>query len=169
MHLHWKYRQLVKIFVERKSFPQVKDIAISVEAESGGVLVSVDKTTKGYAIIVYSGKNYQRPNAFRPKSLLTRRQALARSIELQRRSIMFQSCEKKFEKLKSELEDMKAVEEIDKETLYSRVDNASDDDEELEEDEVEESYLETYESCSEHGTSWRGVWKEQLDSIHQRL
>lgn len=87
MHLHWKYRELVKIIVRGKSFSQVKHIAISLEAESGGVLVSLDKTTKGYAIIVYRGKNYQRPHALKPKNLLTRRQALARSIELQRREV----------------------------------------------------------------------------------
>lgn len=88
MHLHWKYRELVKIIVDRKKFPQVKHIAVSLEAESGGVLVSVEKITKGYAIIVYRGKNYQRPSKFRPKNLLTKRQALARSIELQRREVM---------------------------------------------------------------------------------
>lgn len=87
MHLHWKYRELVKIMVERKSFAQVKHVAISLEAESGGVLVSVDKTTKGYAIIVYRGKNYERPTAVRPRNLLTRRKALARAIELQRREV----------------------------------------------------------------------------------
>lgn len=91
MHLHWKYRELVKIFVERRSFPQVKHIAISLEAESGGVLVSVDKTANGYVIIVYRGKNYLPPSAFRPKNLLTRRQALARSIELQRREVIMTS------------------------------------------------------------------------------
>jgi hypothetical protein len=74
----------VKIIVERKGIAQVKHIAISLEAESGGVLVSVDRTTKGYAIIVYRGKNYMRPQAMRPENLLTRRQALARSVELQR-------------------------------------------------------------------------------------
>lgn len=52
MHLHWKYRELVKILVKRESLAQVKHIAISLEAESGGVLVSLDKTTKGCAIIV---------------------------------------------------------------------------------------------------------------------
>lgn len=88
MHLHWKYRELVKIIVDGKRFAQVKHIAISLEAESGGVLVSLDKTTKGYAIIIYRGKNYERPRAIRPKNLLTRRQALARSIELQRREVI---------------------------------------------------------------------------------
>lgn len=89
MHLHWKYRELVKIIVKGKSFAQVKQIAISLEAESGGVLVSLDKTPKGTAIIVYRGKNYVRPLKLRPQNLLTRRQALARSVELQRREVPF--------------------------------------------------------------------------------
>ncbi|KAL3535606.1 hypothetical protein ACH5RR_004067 [Cinchona calisaya] len=59
----------------------------------------------------------------------------------------------KIEKLKSELEDMKAVEEIDEETLYSRVDNASNDDQELEEDEDKEAYHKTHEISSENGTT----------------
>lgn len=87
MHLHWKYRELVKIMVERKTFAQVRHIALSLEAESGGVLVSVDRTPKGHTILVYRGKNYRPPLAFRPKNLLTKRQAFARSIELQRREV----------------------------------------------------------------------------------
>lgn len=87
MHLHWKYRELVKIIVKGKSFPQVKHIAISLEAESGGVLVSLDKNVKGYAIIVYRGKNYVRPSKLKPENLLTKRQALARSVELQRHEV----------------------------------------------------------------------------------
>lgn len=87
MHLHWKYRELVKIIVNGKNSAQVKHIAISLEAESGGVLVSVDKTPKGYVIIVYRGKNYLPPSALKPKNLLSRRKALARSIELQRREV----------------------------------------------------------------------------------
>lgn len=148
MHLHWKYRELVKIMVKRKSLPHVKHIAISLEAESGGVLVSVDKTFKGYAIIIYRGKNYQPPDAFRPKNLLTRRQALARATELQRREALkhhVSELQVKIEKLKSELEDVKMVEEIDEKTLYSRLDDASNDDDVdfLEEDEGEEECLET--------------------------
>lgn len=89
MHLHWKFRELVKIIVRGKTLQQVKHIAISLEAESDGVVISLDKTTKGYAVIVYRGKNYTRPDALRPKNMLTRRQALARSIELQRREVTF--------------------------------------------------------------------------------
>lgn len=90
MHLHWKYRELVKLIVKRKNLSQVRHIAVSLEAESGGVLVSVDKTAEGYVIIVYRGKNYQSPVTFRPRNLLTKRQALARSVELQRREVI--SC-----------------------------------------------------------------------------
>jgi RNA-binding protein YhbY len=87
IHLNWKHKELVKVIVKRKSFPQVKHIAISLEAESGGVLISLDKTTKGYAIILYRGKNYRRPHILRPKNLLTSKKALERSIELQRRQV----------------------------------------------------------------------------------
>ncbi|KAG9140956.1 hypothetical protein Leryth_010465, partial [Lithospermum erythrorhizon] len=131
MHLHWKYRELVKIIVERKNLAQVKHVAISLEAESGGVLVSVEKTSKGHAIIIYRGKNYQRPNEFKPKNLLTKREALARSIELQRREALKHhvlELQDKMEKLKAELDELKNVEEIDEATLNSRIDNASDDD-----------------------------------------
>jgi len=87
MHLHWKYRELVKVIVKAKTFAQVKNVALALEAESGGVLVSVDKISKGFAVIVYRGKDYQRPPTLRPKNLLTKRKALARSIEIQRREV----------------------------------------------------------------------------------
>ncbi|XP_017252946.1 CRM-domain containing factor CFM3, chloroplastic/mitochondrial [Daucus carota subsp. sativus] len=160
MHLHWKYRELVKIIVDGKRFAQVKHIAIALEAESGGVLVSVDRTTKGYAIIVYRGKNYRRPSAVRPKNLLTRRQALARSIELQRREALkhhITELQAKIKKLKLELEDMTVVNRISEDTFYSRVDNASDsdedDDDSMQEDDDEEAYLEVYDSGDEDGKS----------------
>jgi len=91
MHLHWKYRDLVKIILKAKTFEQVKKIALALEAESGGVLVSVDKISKGYSIIVFRGKDYQRPSTLRPKNLLTKRKALARSIELQRHEVCMQT------------------------------------------------------------------------------
>lgn len=87
MHLHWKYRELIKILVKAKSFEGAKKVALALEAESGGILVSVDKVPKGYAIIVYRGKDYKRPSELRPKNLLTKRKALARSLELQRRQV----------------------------------------------------------------------------------
>ncbi|KAG6428602.1 hypothetical protein SASPL_112854 [Salvia splendens] len=106
MHLHWRYRELVKILVERKTYA-----AISLEAESGGVLVSVERTPKGCVILVYRGKNYRPPPAIRPQNLLTKRQAFARSIELQRREALIHhvvELEERIEKMKHELDDMKS-------------------------------------------------------------
>ncbi|KAF3444703.1 hypothetical protein FNV43_RR14396 [Rhamnella rubrinervis] len=85
MHLHWKYRELVKIICNEKSIEAVHQVAQTLEAESGGILVAVERVSKGYAIIVYRGKNYKRPASLRPQTLLNKRQAMKRSIEAQRR------------------------------------------------------------------------------------
>ncbi|KAI4351508.1 hypothetical protein L6164_005874 [Bauhinia variegata] len=85
MHLHWKYRELVKIICKEGSLEAVHQIAHTLEAESGGILVAVERVNKGYAIIVYRGKNYSRPASLRPGTLLNKKQALKRSIEAQRR------------------------------------------------------------------------------------
>lgn len=84
MHLHWKYRELVKLICKEHSMEDVKYAARTLEAESGGILVAVDRVSKGHAIIMYRGKNYQRPSTLRPKSLLNKKDALKRSVELQR-------------------------------------------------------------------------------------
>ncbi|KAL0891249.1 hypothetical protein Bca101_015232 [Brassica carinata] len=151
MHLHWKHRELVKIIVRGKSLPQVKHIAISLEAESGGVLVSVDNTLKGYAIILYRGKNYQMPFRLRPSNLLTRKKAFARSIELQRREALkhhVADLEERIELLKTgQDEDRETLKKSDGEedNLYLRVDESdysSDEDESLEwESERNETFL----------------------------
>lgn len=85
MHLHWKYRELVKIICAERSIEEVHARARTLEAESGGILVAVERISKGYAIIVYRGKNYKRPSSLRPQTLLNKREALKRSIEAQRR------------------------------------------------------------------------------------
>ncbi|XP_047320325.1 CRM-domain containing factor CFM3A, chloroplastic/mitochondrial [Impatiens glandulifera] len=145
IHLNWKYREVVKLFVRGKNISQVKHIAVSLEAESGGILVSLDKTVQGYSIILYRGKNYRRPLTIRPKNLLSKRQALARSIELQRREGLkhhILGLTEQIEKLKMELEDMKRTEEIDEETFRARMnvnyilDDDDDDEEESEDEEV---------------------------------
>ncbi|KXG26492.1 CRM-domain containing factor CFM2, chloroplastic isoform X2 [Sorghum bicolor] len=84
MHLHWKYRELVKIICKEHRLEDVEYAARTLEAESGGILVAVEKVSKGHAIIVYRGKNYQRPSKLRPKTLLSKRDALKRSVENQR-------------------------------------------------------------------------------------
>lgn len=87
MHLHWKYRELVKIISKTRSIEAVHEEARTLEAESGGILVVVERVSKGYAIIVYRGKNYTRPASLRPQTLLNKREALKRSIEAQRRKV----------------------------------------------------------------------------------
>ncbi|KAL2338727.1 hypothetical protein Fmac_013173 [Flemingia macrophylla] len=146
MHLHWKYRELVKLIVKGRNSSQVKHMAISLEAESGGVLVSVDKDNRGHHIIIlYRGKNYFSPHVLRPKNLLTRRQALAQSVELQRRGALKQhisDIEERIELLKSELEDMKKGKDIDgSKTMYTTLDNPVSSDDDLEEIEWSEIYF----------------------------
>lgn len=85
MHLHWKYRELVKIICHEHSIEAAYEVAEILEAESGGILVAVEMVSKGYAIIVYRGKNYERPSCLRPQTLLSKREALKRSVEAQRR------------------------------------------------------------------------------------
>lgn len=89
MHLHWKYRELVKVISKDKSFEDVNRTARTLEAESGGILVAVERVSKGHAIIVYRGKNYKRPTDLRPRTLLNKKQAMNRSLEAQRREVNF--------------------------------------------------------------------------------
>ncbi|XP_058112100.1 CRM-domain containing factor CFM2, chloroplastic isoform X2 [Magnolia sinica] len=84
MHLHWKYRELVKIICKDRCIEDVHIVAQTLEAESGGILVAVERVNKGHAIIVYRGKNYQRPADLRPRTLLNKRLAMKRSLEAQR-------------------------------------------------------------------------------------
>ncbi|PIA40346.1 hypothetical protein AQUCO_02500202v1 [Aquilegia coerulea] len=85
MHLHWKYRELVKIMASARSIGDAHAAARTLETESGGILIAVERVNREYAIIVYRGKNYQRPANLRPQSLLNKKQAMKRSIEAQRR------------------------------------------------------------------------------------
>lgn len=97
MHLHWKHRELVKIIFKGSLFEAERTAKI-LEGESGGVLVGIIATSKGYAILFYRGKHYERPSKLRPRNLLTKRQALERSIEMQRKRVssnslgLFQAC-----------------------------------------------------------------------------
>lgn len=86
MHLHWKYRELVKIIFKGPLFEAERTAKI-LEVESGGVLVGIVATSKGHAIIFYRGKHYERPSELRPRHLLTKRQALQRSLEMQRKHV----------------------------------------------------------------------------------
>ncbi|KAF3782019.1 CRM-domain containing factor [Nymphaea thermarum] len=163
IHLHWKHREIIKIMVKGKSLPLVKHIAISLEAESGGILISVDKTTKGYAIILYRGKNYMRPSKIRPTNLLTRRKALAHSVELQRREALnhhILDLQKRIKLFKSELDKMRAGEETDIEQLYAKFDAESSSEDDSEDE--DEAYLETRDSCDEGEKKNKSVAEMEL-------
>ncbi|XP_022635833.1 chloroplastic group IIA intron splicing facilitator CRS1, chloroplastic isoform X2 [Vigna radiata var. radiata] len=84
LHQHWKHREVVKVITMQKLFSQVINTAKLLETESGGILVSIDKLKQGHAIIIYRGKNYSRPSVKLAKNLLTKREALRRSLEMQR-------------------------------------------------------------------------------------
>ncbi|XP_071735249.1 chloroplastic group IIA intron splicing facilitator CRS1, chloroplastic, partial [Rutidosis leptorrhynchoides] len=83
LHQHWKHREIVKVITMQRAFSRILYTAQCLEAESGGVLVSIEKMKLGYAIIIYRGKNYKRPSKF-SKNLLSKREALQKSLELQR-------------------------------------------------------------------------------------
>ncbi|OMP04744.1 hypothetical protein COLO4_09355 [Corchorus olitorius] len=84
VHQHWKHREVVKIITMQRVFSRVIYTAKMLVAESGGILVSIEKLKEGHAIIMYRGKNYRRPPKLMTDNLLTRREALKRSIEMQR-------------------------------------------------------------------------------------
>jgi len=76
----------------QRLFRQVIYTATLLEAESGGILVSVNKLKDGHAIIIYRAKNYRRPVKPVPENLLTKREALHRSLEMQRIEVKFLLC-----------------------------------------------------------------------------
>lgn len=116
MHLHWKYRELVKIICGGRDIDEIHNIARTLEAESGGVLVAVERVRKGHAIIVYRGKNYQRPASLRPETLLNKKEAMKRSIEAQRR----ESLKLSVLKLANNIEELKHKLVEDEEALDSK-------------------------------------------------
>ena len=95
MHLHWKHRELVKVIVKEKDPEELQRTAKMLEYASGGVLVAVVVTSKGNAIIMYRGKNYERPSSLRPDNLLTKKEALKRSVEMRRCVVWTQNVTRK--------------------------------------------------------------------------
>ncbi|RRT76482.1 hypothetical protein BHE74_00006673 [Ensete ventricosum] len=61
---------------------------------------------KGFALIYYRGKNYQRPISLRPRNLLTKAKALKRAVAIQRHEALSQhidELEKTIKQMKEEL------------------------------------------------------------------
>ncbi|KMT11173.1 hypothetical protein BVRB_5g111010 [Beta vulgaris subsp. vulgaris] len=111
MHLHWKHRELVKLISKQKTLAFVEETARLLEYESGGILVAIERVPKGYALIYYRGKNYQRPISLRPRNLLTKAKALKRAIAMQRHEALSQHI--------SELESN--IDQMKKDGSYSEV------------------------------------------------
>ncbi|CAD6244861.1 unnamed protein product [Miscanthus lutarioriparius] len=88
IHQHWKHKEVVKVITKQNQVRQIMYTANLLEVETGGILISVEKLTTSHAIILYRGKNYRRPAKSSFSNLLTKREALRRSIEVQRRGSM---------------------------------------------------------------------------------
>ncbi|KFK28760.1 hypothetical protein AALP_AA7G043300 [Arabis alpina] len=141
MHLHWKHRELVKLISKQKSLVFVEDTARLLEYESGGVLVAIEKVPKGFALIYYRGKNYQRPISLRPRNLLTKAKALKRSIAMQRHEALSQhisELERTIEQMQNEL--------TSKNPTYSESEWENDEEEDDDDDEEEKDDAEDNES-----------------------
>ncbi|KAL9239016.1 hypothetical protein vseg_013375 [Gypsophila vaccaria] len=106
MHLHWKHRELVKLISKQKNLAFVEETARLLEYESGGILVAIERVSKGYALIYYRGKNYQRPISLRPRNLLTKAKAFKRAIAMQRHEALSQhisELEKNMDEMRKEM------------------------------------------------------------------
>ena len=87
IHQHWKHKEVVKVITKQNQVRQIMYTANLLEVETGGILIAVEKLTTSHAIILYRGKNYRRPAKSSFSNLLTKREALRRSIEVQRRGV----------------------------------------------------------------------------------
>uniref|UniRef100_A0A0D9X756 CRM domain-containing protein n=1 Tax=Leersia perrieri TaxID=77586 RepID=A0A0D9X756_9ORYZ len=85
IHQHWKHKEVVKVITKQKQDRQITYTSMMLEVETGGRLIAVERLTTSHAIILYRGKNYRRPTKSTASNLLTKREALRRSIEVQRR------------------------------------------------------------------------------------
>ncbi|KAL8117976.1 chloroplastic group IIA intron splicing facilitator CRS1, chloroplastic isoform X2 [Apium graveolens] len=84
LHQHWKHKEVVKVITKQKVFSHIVNTAKLLQRQSGGILISVEKLKEGHAIILYRGKNYRRPLKLVSPNLLNKREALERSLEMQR-------------------------------------------------------------------------------------
>jgi len=87
IHQHWKHKEVVKVITKQNQARQIMYTANLLEVETGGILIAVEKLPTSHSIILYRGKNYHRPEKSSSSNLLTKREALRRSIEVQRRGV----------------------------------------------------------------------------------
>lgn len=92
LHQHWKHKEVVKVITMQKVFSHIVNTAKLLQRQSGGILISVENLKEGHAIILYRGKNYRRPLKLVSQNLLSKRQALERSLEMQRVGVSISFC-----------------------------------------------------------------------------
>lgn len=56
--------------MKAKHLQNVKHVAVHLKAKSGVILASEDEVMKGFAIVLYRGKNYQMPHKLRPPNFV---------------------------------------------------------------------------------------------------
>ena len=95
MHSHWKNRELVKLIVKEMDQERLQRIARMLEYASGGVLIAIVATLKGQAIIMYRGKDYEGSSSSQPHNLLSKKEALKRSVEMRRCVVWTQTVTRK--------------------------------------------------------------------------
>ncbi|KAG9131631.1 hypothetical protein Leryth_027064 [Lithospermum erythrorhizon] len=110
LHQHWKNKEVVKVITMQRRFPQITYAAKLLTAESGGVLVSVDKLKEGHAIIIYRGKNYVRPALVQSK-LPNKIDALRISLLMQRIGSMKFFAKQKEQAISNLMDKMSALDE----------------------------------------------------------
>ncbi|KAL8159415.1 LOW QUALITY PROTEIN: hypothetical protein V2J09_000952 [Rumex salicifolius] len=146
MHLHWKYRELVKIIVKVKTFQEVQRIALSLEPRVA---------------------DYRRPSTLRLKNLLTKRKALARSIELQRREVLLKhlsTMQRNVGKLRSEIDQMGIMAGKGDKEFYDTIESSYPSEDEDTEEEGDDAYLTTYMSDNEHEEETSSSFIQTLNS-----
>lgn len=172
MHLHWKHRELVKILSKGIiSLAHVEAIARMLEYESGGILVAVEKVSKEYAIIVYRGKNYQRPTKLRPMNLLNKRKALKHSIEIQRQEALSYHISQLEENIKQLTFDLSKTEKVDEDVntaeanveVNTKFANLETEDEESD-SEPSNSYSENEDTSSEYESEMDAMESVQAET-----
>uniref|UniRef100_J3MSI8 CRM domain-containing protein n=2 Tax=Oryza brachyantha TaxID=4533 RepID=J3MSI8_ORYBR len=120
IHQHWKHKEVVKVITKQNQARQITYTSMMLEVETGGMLIAIERLTTSHAIILYRGKNYRRPSKSSPSNLLTKREALQRSIEVQRRGSLkyfAQERKKSIDELKRRLTNV--VREIRKLNHYT--------------------------------------------------
>ncbi|KAJ7539651.1 hypothetical protein O6H91_11G103800 [Diphasiastrum complanatum] len=78
MHLNWKRHETVRVDCHMFPFEQVKDMAEDLAKLSGGIVIEIIKDKK--IIVLYRGKNYERPEDIIPKNTLDKRKALKKAL-----------------------------------------------------------------------------------------